>query len=230
MFDINKFKSKRLSKSILWLLIITSGICMIIAIFILPDLIIGIRTVLSNCFPLLVDISNQNPIKFDSYIQTIFTIVGCVITAILTIVAYRLSKKLGKIQFEEQSAKQMLWAAKVSDFVLCNMQIVRKSIDALPRLHELNSDDKEICAQYIINLYTAKLIDKNERKTLEKLMAKFKTMKNMLQTDEQTTMLIRNEITSEYIDLTCIDLRLKDSFDPLIKKLQLISEEGGNYV
>lgn len=230
MIDISKFKNNKLIKFILWLLIITLGICIIIAIFILPDLIIGIRTVLSNILPFLVDISTKDPIKLDSYIQTIFTIVGCVITAILTIVAYRLSKKLGKIQFEEQSAKQMLWAAKVSDFVLCNMQIVRKSIDALPRLQEINSDDKEIYAQYIINLYTAKLIDKNERKTLEKLIAKFKTMKNILQTDEQTAILIRNEVTSEYIDLTCIDLRLKDSFDPLIKKLQLISEEGGNYV
>lgn len=210
------------------IVVVLFALLIISLLFFLPDLIWLIRTKLESLFSCItiIDIEGKT-VSPETYLEIILGIIECFLTAFLAIMAYKLSKDIGKIQIGEQSAKHMLWATKVVNFVESNLKIVHNAKKSVPQLlKDLDDDDKELYAQYIINLKSSNLIDENSRKTLEEFIIKIKNLKELHTNGDTQTDSSLNAIANYYLDLGYPETTYKKNINDLIEKLKIISEKG----
>ena len=206
-------------------------ILFIVVLFILPDIICYIRKLLNIVLPgILLNIDDSVALDLSSYIQIMLTIISCIITALIALLAYILSKQIGNLQFEEQTAKRMLWATKLLAFICNNMRTVWKyaTLNSPQVLNDLETDDNDIYLQYIFNLFASKLIDKEDKKILEDCLIKFKVLKSKCETDENIVSNVKSAIINDYfiIGRTGEDYTFKESLSDIVEKLKLIEEKG----
>lgn len=79
----------------------------------LPDIFLHIRKLINgisliNQYISIFDVDNYT----SQYIQIIMSVLTCSITGLLSVLAYKLSKRLGTLQFSSQEIKQALAAQK----------------------------------------------------------------------------------------------------------------------
>lgn len=207
-------------KVYLYILLVLVTICVIIC---LPDLILYLRNLLSIFLPICsLPITKNDVITIDNYIIMILTVCSCVVTAMLTYVAFMLSKSLGNIQFCEQKAKKMLWACKVEKAFSSNFDRIHTWKTTQLSVQMYND---AVVEQYVINLYTTKVINSEEREVLINCINNFNLFFEKLQTDTTTATLIADSMISQHLEITSNGFKYNKTMQAIMAKLEEIGKE-----
>lgn len=219
--DSGFYISKRIVQIFVGMCIIVgipAGIALIIC---LPDLILLLRNCLSIFLPIpRLPISPNDTLTVDNYIIIILTILNCFITILLALIAYRLSKKVGEIQFDTQSTQRMLWATRVVTSISRNFEAIQKAnlLKTVPK----DLDVADIYDQDIIDLSATSLISKVERELLEECIRNFREISKSSEEDAKKKM----ETTIEKYFEVGLGLNLKKPLKDLLSKLEEIRWGG----
>lgn len=198
--------------------IILSVLTVIILIICLPDLILILRNCLSKIFPIpAFPMFDSDTFTMDNYVYVIFTIFNCLVTVVLTLIAYYLSKKIGSIQLETQIAHKMLWAYRIEISIKQNFYSIHsaKILKTVPKALDI----EYIYDQDVINLFSTNCINKEEREILEECLYSFRSISK----GSENTKKIMDDLYLKYFEPNS---GIKDPLKGLLEKLEKIRWEG----
>lgn len=217
-----KFLGSILKYILLIILIVT-------IILYLPDVLLHIRKLI-NKIPLIkkyisiFDVDNNT----GQYIQIIMSILTCSITGLLSVLAYKLSKRLGILQFISQEIKQALAAQKFIKNIEENCGVIfdiNRDVGDIKKI-VLNKELSEDC----IFLYKTSAIGKEEKNFLTKYIEVICNIKAYVDKgDDDKAKNIISKFVDEYFT-SPERLAYKGDLDNTIKRLEEIDERRNENV
>lgn len=200
----------------------------IIFILYLPDIFLHIRYKLNEVsfvkkYIAIFDIKNNT----SQYILMIISIITCVITGILSVLAYKLSKRLGNVQLSSQEMKQALAAQNLIRNIEENCGVIYDTIRGTANeknivyIKELNED--------WTFLYKTGAIEKEEKNFLIKYNEKIANIVEYVNKGDERAKNIVNKFAEEYF-VKPERLTYKGELEDTIKKLEEIDERRNENV
>lgn len=196
----------------------------LLLVIFLPDIIINLRLLLSSIFNIkCVEITDTSSIDAATYLDLMLNIISCLVAAVIAIIAHNLSKKLGKIQIQTQTAQQIAWASGLADMLKLNFGILFKT-----KTQKYPPNGLDLEASYsldAINMYTAELISESDLEMLDECLVSFRQISKLWSSDNNRAIAIMDNITSQHINISGTELQFKGSMKNLLHALETISKE-----
>lgn len=204
-------------------------IFIVIFILYLPDVFLHIRNrideiSLFNRYISIFDVDNNT----SQYIQIIMSIMTCSITGILSVLAYKLSSKIGTLQFSSQDIKQALAAQKLKKNIEANCGTIFDINRGVGDLKKIILN-KELCEDWTF-LYKTGSIGKEEKNFLIKYNNNIVNIKTYVDKgDDEKAKSVINKFIDDYFK-SSERLSYKGDLENIIQKLEEIDERRSRNV